>query len=65
VKLIKIPLVLAMSGLSSIYTFAQQAIEYTQDKKIKHTSVTVEKNHRLNAYSSRTSTMSNLNEVPQ
>ena len=64
-KLNKIALVLAMSGLSSAYAFAQHATEDAQDKKIERISVTVEKNHRLNAYSSRTSTMSNLNEVPQ
>jgi len=63
VKLNKIALVLAMSGLSSIYALAQQANEDTQEEKVERISVNVEKNHRLNAYSSSTSTMSNLSEV--
>lgn len=64
-KLNKIALVRTMSGLSSTYTFAQQATEDAQDTKIERTSVTVEKNHTLNAYSLRTLTMSNLSEALQ
>ncbi len=39
-KLNKIALVLATSGLSSTYAFAQQAIENTQEEKIERISVT-------------------------
>ena len=62
-KLNKIALVLAMFGLSSTYAFAQQANENTHNQiKGIHT---LEKNHKLNVYSSRISTMSNLSEVLQ
>lgn len=62
-KLNKIALVLALFGLSSTYAFAQQANEDTQQEKVERISTTVEKNHKLNAYSSSSLTMSNLSEV--